>query len=632
MKKKFEWKTKSTKKKNTREGVFLSTRREFGFFKPDDGGEDLFMPPDQIQGLLHQDQILIEEVERRGRTTAQVIRVLKRNIDVVYGQYIADQGILKPRNERLPSFPFNKNNLELNDGDWVQGELEDSGYVKAKKVLEMPPKPSALVSMLIHEMGIRRGFSEEAKKEAKHISEHVDMTAALEGREDLRQLPFATIDGEDAKDFDDAIWVKRHKTGFSAIVAIADVSYFVHPKSALDKEASLRGNSFYFPDRVLPMLPEVLSNGLCSLCPNEDRLVMAVEMTFDKTGKRTNIKPMQAIIHSHARLTYQEVDQFLRQKEHNIEHDQVRDMLLDAQSLLRQLHGQRRKRGGFDLDIKKHRVILEKDEIKGMACEDRLLAHQLIEELMLAANTAILEVLHKSGKETLYRAHPQPQAKDISNLNDFLKPFGIHIGDSDNESVQAQDIAQLLAQLKNMPISVVAQKLILRAMQKAIYTTDHDGHFALAYDVYGHFTSPIRRYADLIIHRQLRAYLVKKNPLIKDLEKTAVHINEQEQKQNRLEWDAFAVLSARYHLKDIGKEFNIRITGMNDRHVFALLISSGAEMRLDMSRHFAGCKIDKQRQCLVDNQGQYRLGLGDESQANIASIDVMRGYIEGTPV
>jgi len=631
MKKTFEWKRKKTSKV-TLEGVFLSTRQEFGFFKPDNGGEDLFVPPDQVQGLLHNDRILVEKVERRGRTSVQMIRIIKRSVDTVYGQYMAEQGTLMPRNERFPTFRLKKNGMNLNDGDWVQGELNDKGYVEAKKKISMPPKPSALISMLIHEVGTRRGFSEEAKKEANDIAQHVDMQQAMQDRQDLRHLSFATIDGVDAKDFDDAIWVKRNKTGFTAIVAIADVSYFVQPYSALDKEAALRGNSFYFPDRVLPMLPEVLSNGLCSLCPNEDRLVMAVEMHFDKTGQRTKTQPMQAIIHSQARLTYQEVDQFLRRKEHNIKNTSVRDMLLDAQALLRQLHSQRRKRGGFDLDIIKHRVLLEKDQLKGIGVEERLLAHQLIEEFMLAANTSILEYLHETGQPTLYRAHPQPQEKDIANLNDFLKPFGIHVGDKDQSSIKAQDIAELLARLKNMPISAVAQKLILRAMQKAVYTTDHDGHFALAYEVYGHFTSPIRRYADLIIHRQLRAQLLRKKLKLQELETTVLHINSQEQKQNRLEWDAFAVLSALYHLNDIGKTFPIRITGMNEHYVFALLIRSGAEMRLSISHHFTGCKVDKSKQCLVDSQGKFRLSLGDESSASIANIDVMRGYIEGIPV
>jgi len=632
MKKKFEWKSKNKVAKKTLEGVYLSTRQAFGFFKPDNGGEDLFVPPDQVQGLLHNDRILVEQVERRGRTSAQLIRVIKRSVDTVYGQYMAEQGILLPRNERFPMFKFKKNGLDLQDGDWVQGDLNEAGYVEAKKKIKMPPKPSALISMLIHEVGIRRTFSEEAKKDATQIANQVDMAHAIEGREDLRHLAFATIDGADAKDFDDAIWVKRSKTGFRAIVAIADVSYFVHPNSALDKEAALRGNSFYFPDRVLPMLPEILSNGLCSLCPNEDRLVMAVEMHFDKTGHRTKIQPMQAVIHSQARLTYQEVDDFLHRKEHKIDHDQVRDMLLDAQSLLRQLHAQRRRRGGFDLDIVKHRIHLEKDELKGIVLEERLLAHQLIEELMLAANTSVLEYLHQTGQPTLYRAHPQPQEKDIANLNDFLKPFGIRVGDKDESSIKAQDIAQLLARLKNMSISAVAQKLILRAMQKAVYTTDHDGHFALAYEVYGHFTSPIRRYADLIIHRQLRAHLQHQKEKTKGLESTALHINSQEQKQNRLEWDAFAVLAALHHLKDIGQSFPIRITGMNENYVFALLIASGAEMRLSIPHYFTACKVDKSKQCLVDAQGQFRLGLGDESIASIVSIDVMRGYIEGMPV
>ncbi|RME86506.1 MAG: VacB/RNase II family 3'-5' exoribonuclease, partial [Zetaproteobacteria bacterium] len=338
----------------------------------------------------------------------------------------------------------------------------------------------------------------------------------MKGREDLRALLFVTIDGEDAKDFDDAVFVRRRGQGFEAWVAIADVAHYVPRDSALDKEARARGNSFYFPDRVLPMLPEKLSNGLCSLNPRVNRLAMVVRMRMDASGKIVSHRIMEGVIRSRARLTYTQVSDWLEKRDARAIPDAaIRAMLDDAHALYQKLIRRREARGALDLDVPEVRALLHEGRVAGLAVRERRVAHRIIEELMLAANVTVAKELEARGVPFMYRVHPPPELDAIESLNAFLKPFGLFIPIKKRRGeafVDPKDVQAVLKASEGKPFAHVLHKLVLRAMQQARYSPDNEGHFGLAYRSYCHFTSPIRRYADLTVHRRLKAILRGEDP------------------------------------------------------------------------------------------------------------------------
>ncbi|MDX8395362.1 MAG: VacB/RNase II family 3'-5' exoribonuclease, partial [Mariprofundaceae bacterium] len=520
------------------------------------------------------------------------------------------------------------------DGDWVRVKVERGSDPLRGHVLEVMGdvlEPAKLVDLVVAELGLSEDFPDAVKAEAEELPSAVRVKDKKD-RMDLTHLPFVTIDGEDAKDFDDAICIVPRGDGFEAWVAIADVAHYIQPGSALDEEALERSNSFYFPDRVVPMLPEKLSNGLCSLKPKVNRLAMVVRMRMDSNGKRRSIQVYDALIFSQARLTYTQVAKWLEDNnEKAVKSADVRQMLLDAERLFHIQEKRRAARGALDLDMPESRAVIKDQKVASIDVSERNIAHRLIEEMMLAANTAVAEFFEKHESAVLYRTHPAPEDDAIMKVNDFLSSFGLHVRQQKTGSVKSKDVQQVLEQSEGKPHAHVLHRLVLRSLQQAKYSPNNEGHFGLAYNSYCHFTSPIRRYADLTVHRRLKALINKENPdsvqPADNLAAIGLQTSTQERKQQRAEWDTQAMLAALYHSKDVGQNMTAMISGLTKRRVFLELESTLAEASMDVDALGGSFTLDEQNHRLVANRGGRMINLGDTLEVTIDSTDPVRGNI-----
>ena len=623
-------------------GVVSAHPDGFGFVDVEGRDKGLFLPPEAMRGLMHGDVVEVRAARRRGRESGEVVRIIEQAPSVLVGQFVIEGGVglVQPRSRRMPqNILVRKRDANgARDGDWVKIEVKRGDTPLSGRVLEVLGReltPARLIDLIVAEQGIETEFPPEALAEAEALPAAV-RRKDMEGRTDLRHLPFVTIDGADARDFDDAICVLPRGDGFEAWVAIADVAQYVPHGSALDAEARRRGNSFYFPDRVIPMLPEKLSNGLCSLNPNVPRLAMAVRMRFDPNGRRRAVQAFEAVIHSQARLTYDQAAEWLEdRREAAVASPKVREMLDAALRLHRKLERLRKRRGALDLDVPEVRAVLHEGSVANLSQTRRNVAHHLIEELMLAANTAVAEYMERKQCALLYRVHPAPERESIESLNEFLKPFGIFVrlpkaGEKDAR-VRPGDVQWVLEKSEGKPYSHVLHRLVLRSMQQARYTTENEGHFGLAYPTYCHFTSPIRRYADLTVHRRLKALLRKQNPdamqPASELEEIGLHVSVQERKQQRAEWDTQAMLAALYHEKDVGKTMPAIISGVTKRRIFVELQPTLAEAALDVDDLGGMFELDETRHRLHARRGGASHGLGDRLMVVIDSVDPVRGLI-----
>jgi len=614
----------------------------FGFVDVQGLEKGIFLPHEEMRNVMHGDTVEVRGVQRRGRESGEVVRVVEQAPSIFVGEFKLQggSGIVQPRSRKMPqnivvSSPDSGN---ARDGDWVQVEIKRGSHPLRGRVVSVLGNeftPAGLIDLVVAELQLPHEFPALAMAEAALYPDQVP-AKDISGRKDLTGLPFVTIDGVDARDFDDAICVLPRGEGFEAWVAIADVAHYVRPKSALDKEALERSNSFYFPDRVIPMLPEKLSNGLCSLNPHLPRLAMAVRMRFDANGKRHAIHPYEAVIHSQARLTYQQASQWLDQRDASaIDNESARIMLDDAARLFRKLHHLREQRGALDLDVPEVRAVLHEGSVTDMSSSDRNTAHHLIEELMLAANTAVAEYFESKQCPLLYRVHPAPERESIETLNEFLAPFGLFVkmpkASDEDAKVRPGDVQRVLEQSEGKPFAHVLHRLVLRSMQQARYTPENDGHFGLAYTHYAHFTSPIRRYADLTVHRRLKALLQGIDPDKVQPAKLLASVGEQtsiqERKQQRGEWDTQAMLAALFHHKDIGKTMTARISGLTKRRLFFELQDTLAEASLDVDTLSGLFELDEKQHRLSAPRGGLSYALGDEIAVIIEATDPVRGLI-----
>ncbi len=621
-------------------GTLIAHPDGFGFIRTGAGREsDAFVPPDQMNGLMHGDVVRFSMAMRRGRSYAQVLGVEKQASDTITGQFIVQGkgGFVEPRNQRLQQLVMisRKNAKGAHDGDWVRVKIERGSQPLRGLIIEKLGDvliPEKLIDLIIAELGLPHGFPDVIQAEAESTPGRVREKDRSE-RTDLTGLPFVTIDGEDAKDFDDAICVQPRGDGFEAWVAIADVAEYVQPGTSLDKEALARSNSFYFPDRVIPMLPEKLSNGICSLKPDVERLAVAVRMRFDAGGRRRSTNIHEAVIRSKARLTYTEVSRFLDDgDETTIANAGLRDMLKNAETLFQGMLRLREKRGALDLDLPEVKAIIKGESVTEMQVRERNTAHRLIEEMMLATNTAVAGFFEERKTAQLYRIHEPPKAEAIHTLNEFLAPLGLNIPLHAARPALPADVQRLLEKTHGTEVSHVLHRLVLRSLQKARYSPDNKGHFGLAYKSYTHFTSPIRRYADLVVHRRLKAMLRGENPNSVQPANTLTDIGEttsnQERKQVRAEWDTEAMLAALYHQEDVGKTFEAVISGISERRVFLELQPTLAEGSFSVDDLGGNYSLDKKSHRLVAKRGGHALTLGERVSVRIDATDPVRGLIK----
>jgi len=614
----------------------------FGFVDVEGIEKGFFLPHEEMSGLMHGDTVEVRPVRKRGRESAEVVRIVEHASNILVGQFLV-QGkltVVQPRSRKIPQHILigHADALNAQDGDWVRIEIQrGSGHVRGtvQEVLGDNLTPSRLIDLIVAEQQLDSEFPPAVIAEASKLPDQVD-DADIATRMDLRKLPFVTIDGEDARDFDDAICVLPRGEGFEAWVAIADVSNYVGPGSALDKEALARSNSFYFPDRVIPMLPEKISNGLCSLNPDVARLAMAVRMRFDVNGTRRSIHVYEAVIHSQARLTYTQAAAWLEQRdEQAVGPEKLRDMLDNAGRLFAKLEHKRKKRGALELDMPEVRAILKDDTVVDIIASDRNIAHRLIEEMMLAANTAVAEYMDAHDCALLYRSHPAPERQAIETLNEFLAPFGEFVKlpkIKDKETrVRPGDVQCVLEHSAGKPFAHVLHRLVLRSMQQAKYSPVNEGHFGLAYESYAHFTSPIRRYADLVVHRRLKALIRKEDPNkvqpVNTLAEIGTQTSTQERKQQRGEWDTQAMLAALFLSKDVGKTMAARISGLTKRRIFFEIEPTLAEGGLSVDDLPGAFELDDSGHRLVARRGGASYQLGDRLDVIIDSTDPVRGQI-----
>jgi len=504
------------------EGRVSSHRDGYGFLIPDEGGDDIFLPEKEMQKVLNGDRVRARLIgtDRRGRPEGTIVEVVSRANTHVIGRLLNENGvwIVAPEDKRigqdilLAGAPG-----KAKSGQVVSLELTEqpSRYSQAVgKIVEILgdiDDPGMEIEIAVRKFGVPHEFSEAAKKLAAKLPGEV-RPADLAERVDLRDVPLVTIDGEDARDFDDAVYCEPVKVGrmdgFRLIVAIADVSHYVKPNDALDVDALERSTSVYFPRRVIPMLPEKLSNGLCSLNPAVDRLTLVCDAVISSAGEITAYQFYPAVIHSAARLTYTEVASILSNTKGTeaAKKPALVPHLLHLNEVYHALLKARHARGAIDFETTETYIVCNPmGKIEQILPRTRNDAHKIIEECMLAANVCAADLLERHKHPAVYRVHAQPTKEKLTQVRTFLNQVGLHLGGGDSPT--ASDYAALMPKIKQRPDALLLQTMLLRSMQQAVYSPDNIGHFGLSYKAYAHFTSPIRRYPDLLTHRAIKAIL-----------------------------------------------------------------------------------------------------------------------------
>ncbi len=577
------------KKMDLVRGRVIGHQDGYGFLVADDGGSDLFLSQREMRTLMHGDRALVNiiGIDHKGRREGALVEVLERNTQEVVGRFFHKRGqnvaFVEPDNRRIP------HNILIEDKK-KQGKAKH-GQIVVVRLVSPPTKYNPPFGEVIEVIGNERApgmeidiairahelphqWPDEVLKQASKFPKKIDQ-AALEGREDMRDIPFVTIDGEDAQDFDDAVHCQPRGKGWLLRVAIADVSAYVKIGTPIDVEAKNRATSVYFPNRVIPMLPEVLSNQLCSLKPQVDRLCIVCELAIDFYGRTRRIRYFEAVIRSAARLTYTQVGKVLEGNEENFQYPHLLPHIAHLYSLYQLLLKRRKKRGAIDFDTVETRIVFdEQQKIEKIVPVVRNDAHKLIEEMMLAANVATAEWLTKQQMPMLYRIHDIPSKEKLTDLRTFLKELGLTLWGKNKP--QAHHYRRLLEKAQDRPDYRLIQTVLLRSLQLAVYTPQNKGHFGLAYPAYAHFTSPIRRYPDLLVHRAIRHCLQGKpvetfSYTNNDMEMLGEQCAMAERRADEATRDAMSWLKCEYMQDKIGVEYDGIVTGVTAFGLFVEL-------------------------------------------------------------
>jgi len=544
----------------------------FGFLKPDDGSDDLFLSPREMKPLMPGDRISVRVsgLDRKGRREAAVVEITERNTHQVVGRFYTEgrAAYVVPDNKKIShEVLIPKEDIGgAKKGQIVVAEIvqQPSAHCqpigRISEVLGMHMAPGMEIEMAIRSYDLPNSWPEALQKEIKPLKAEVPEDAK-QGREDIRHLPLVTIDGEDARDFDDAVYAQKTPKGWKLLVAIADVSHYVKVGTALDAEAKNRSTSVYFPEKVIPMLPEILSNGLCSLNPEVDRLCMVCEMLIDGSGQITRSRFFEAVMRSHARLTYTQVAKMLVDGDQKLikKYAALMPHLQTLYDLYQVMRSQREARGAMDFDTQETRIVFGAErkiaEIVPLVRND---AHKLIEEFMISANTSAAKFLNRKKMPRLLRIHDGPGAEKLLALKTFLGELGLRLGGS--AAPTPLDYMHLLESVHHRPDAHLIQTILLRSMSQAVYSPDTKGHFGLALDAYTHFTSPIRRYPDLLVHRAIRHCLAGKKPSEfhyshADMAILGEHCSANERRADEATRDVVSWLKCEYMMDKIGEDF-----------------------------------------------------------------------------
>ena len=647
------------------EGKVQGHRDGFGFFIPDNKElPDVYLPPIEMRKVLHGDRVRVNPTgSYKGKLEGSIVEVLERSTSSLVGRVLNENGhfVVVPEDQRI------KHDVYIAPGDLAGAE---HGQVVACEIIRQPSRhvppqgkitevlgeiddPGMEIEIAVRKFDVPHQFSEATLAQAAKLPSRV-MAADLQGRVDLRDLPFFTIDGEDARDFDDAIYGeltevpsgKGTKQAWRLLVAIADVSHYVQPGQPIDNDAIERGTSVYFPRRVIPMLPESLSNGICSLNPDEDRLVLVCDMLVHATGAYAGtVQGYQfypAVICSHARTTYTQVWDIIQQPDGPTARELavVRDQVLELYDLYQLFAQQRANRGALDFDTVETQIVCnDMGKIERIEPLHRNHAHRLIEEFMLAANTCAADFLTRTNRLGLYRVHEGSTPEKLGQLREYLRGMGLSLGGGDEPS--SLDFSKLLNAVKARDDYEVIQTMIMRSMSQAIYTPENSGHFGLAYKSYTHFTSPIRRYPDLLNHRVIKAQLKRRKymPKVEGFERApdeplkeyehsvwerlGVVLSAYERRADEASYDVQAWLKCWYVREHIGEVFSGKVTGVTNFGLFVTLDNFYVEGLVHISE--LGSEYFQYNESMHELRGERtgkRYRLTDEVHVQITRVDL----------
>ena len=626
------------------QGTLSLARKGFGFVRLDEqapGAKDIFIGQRHLNGASHGDTVLIQIMKGsfRGRREGRVVRIVKRAVTSLCGIYArqSSNGILLPDDPKLPFVVFipDRHRKKAKNGQAVLARITDYGtgdQGPSGEIIEVLGDPLTVevqLRMAMEKQGLRQGFPAEVIEESEELAE---LTRCDSGRVDLRHIPHVTIDGATARDFDDAVAVEKTDSGYRLFVSIADVSHYVRPGTALDREAFQRGTSVYFPSTVLPMLPERLSNDLCSLVPDRDRPAFTAILDFDRQGAPVRSRYQRSLIRSHQRFTYETVHRilYLRQKNARTKYRKLVPMLEAARELSTRLRRRREKRGSLGFTIPEAEIVVTDGRIKSMGHARRNQAHLLIEDFMLAANEAVAETLDRAGARVLFRVHESPDPDKVETFTEAAAAMGIPLKKTE---ITPAWFAAILDRVRDKPAQYVVNNLLLRTMQRARYTVENLGHFGLAARYYLHFTSPIRRYPDLIAHRVLHNLLTRSadTPVLArgiDLAEAGVHLSGRERVAVDAERDVQARLGCLFLMDRLGEEFDGIISGVSAHGLFIALMDhfiSGMVPVADMDDDYYS--FDSRAHRLIGERHNTIRQLGQLVRVRVVHVDLRRKQI-----
>ncbi len=632
------------KKMNLVRGRIIGHRDGFGFLVPDDGSDDLFLSTRQMQLVFHGDRVLVRVVgmDRRNRREGIIAEVLERNTPSLVGRLFTEKGVsfVVPANTRITQsiLVSPEDQAGARPGQLVVVEItsypsfhkQAIGHIT--EILGDHMAPGLEIEVAIRNYNIPHVWPDAVQKEIYSLEKAVLDTADTT-RVDLTELPFVTIDGQDARDFDDAVYCERNKKQWRLLVAIADVSHYVALNSALDQEAQNRGNSVYFPNHVVPMLPEILSNELCSLKPEVARHCLVCEMHLSAKGELKKFTFYPATIYSHARLVYEKVSQWLETEKYPAAYAAIFPHLQNLHQLYEVLRENREKRGAIDFETTETRVIFDKArKIEKIVPTERTVAHRIIEECMLLANVSAAQFLIKAKIPSLFRIHAAPTTEKLTDLRAFLAELGLRL--PGRKIPKPKDYALFLKSITTRADISLIQTVLLRSLSQAVYSPENIGHFGLAFDAYTHFTSPIRRYPDLIVHRAIRHILAKQKP--KKFSYDAVtmarlgeHCSTTERRADEATREVLDWLKCEFMRERIGEHFSGIITNVTGFGLFVELKDIYVEGLVHVTAlQNDYYQFDPKKHCLIGERTGKVYRLGDPIKVCIGRVDLDQRKID----
>ena len=627
-------------------GVFRIIKNKFAFVDREDSEEKegIFIPKDEFNNALDGDTVLVEITEKKKSdkgAEGRVVKIIEHRKNTVVGI------LEKSKNFAfvIPTGSFGKDiyipNSKIANADnkdlvaveitfWGDDDRKPEG--KIIKVLGSSTNSKNMIEALIYREGLSEEFSNEAMQQTKEvIKEKIDYS----NRKDLTKLPIITIDGADAKDLDDAVYVEKLENGnYKLIVAIADVSHYVKKDTVLDLEARHRGNSVYLVDRVLPMFPKEISNGICSLNEKEEKLTFSCEMEIDLKGDVVNYEVYKSVIKSVHRMTYKDVNAILDGDKDLInEYSDIYEMLKQMLELSKILRAKKFTRGSIDFELPELKVVLDEDnnKVEKVLLRDRGEGEKIIEDFMIAANETVAERIYWLELASIYRTHEKPDREKIVGLNEILAKFGYKIPNFDN--LHPKQFQEIIERSKDKETSMLVHKTILRALKQARYTVEDIGHFGLASSHYTHFTSPIRRYADLMVHRVLFSSIDNSVKQLKlaDLDEIAQHISKTERVAMKAEDESVRIKLVEYMQKRVGETFNVMVTGFAQKKVF-FETDEHIECIWDVTTAINYYVFNEENYCMEDTYSDTVFRLGDKVDVILKRADLLSLEIAVTPL